>query len=67
MSGHAYTVAAGRVARIFVGVGPGYMRTDAPLTIEDVRDHFEEIERTDDFKIMQNATDEVRLVSKLLR
>src|SRR3954452_12171011 len=39
VSGHAYSVAAGLVARIFIGVGPGYMRTDAPLTIEDVRDH----------------------------
>jgi NAD(P)-dependent dehydrogenase (short-subunit alcohol dehydrogenase family) len=66
VSGHTYSVAAGRVARIFVGVGPGYMRSDAPLTAEDVRDHFDEIERTDDFVIMKNATEELRLVAKLL-
>jgi NAD(P)-dependent dehydrogenase (short-subunit alcohol dehydrogenase family) len=66
VSGHTYSVGGGRVARVFVGQGPGYMRTDAPLTIEDVRDHFDEIERTDDVTIFKNATDELRaLVSKL--
>ena len=37
-----------------------------PLTVEDVRDHFDEIERTDDFMLLRNATDELRVVSKLL-
>ena len=46
--------------------GPGYSSTDAPLTVEDVRDHFDEIERTDDFTLMRNATDELRVVAKLL-
>ena len=41
-------------------------KTDAPLTVEDVRDHFDEIERTDDFMLLRNATDELRVVSKLL-
>jgi NAD(P)-dependent dehydrogenase (short-subunit alcohol dehydrogenase family) len=67
VSGHIYSVAAGRVARVFIAQGQGYMRTDGPLTPEDVRDHFDEIESTDDFVIMQNATDELRMVSKLLR
>jgi NAD(P)-dependent dehydrogenase (short-subunit alcohol dehydrogenase family) len=66
VSGHIYSVGGGRVARVFVGEGPGYMRTDAPLTIEDVRDHFDEIERTDDFTIMRNATEELRLLAKML-
>jgi hypothetical protein len=43
------------------------MRTDAPLTVEDVRDHFDEIESTDDFTIPQNATEELRMVAKMLR
>ena len=67
VSGHIYSVAAGRVARIFVAQGQGYMRTDAPLSAEDVRDHFDEIESTDDFMIMGNATEELRMVAKLLR
>jgi NAD(P)-dependent dehydrogenase (short-subunit alcohol dehydrogenase family) len=67
VSGHTYSVGGGRVARVFVGQGPGYMRTDAPLTPEDVRDHFGEIERTDDFTIFENATDELRAVASQLR
>jgi NAD(P)-dependent dehydrogenase (short-subunit alcohol dehydrogenase family) len=67
VSGHTYSVGGGRVARVFVGQGPGYMRTDAPLTLEDVRDHFDEIERTDDFTIFKNATDELRAVASQLR
>jgi NAD(P)-dependent dehydrogenase (short-subunit alcohol dehydrogenase family) len=67
VSGHTYSVGGGRVARVFVGQGPGYMRTDAPLTVEDVRDHFDEIERTDDFTIFKNATDELRAVASQLR
>jgi hypothetical protein len=43
------------------------MRTDAPLTLEDVRDHFDEIERTDDFTIFENATDELKTVARQLR
>jgi hypothetical protein len=43
------------------------MRTDAPLTVEDVRDHFDDIERTDDFTIFKNATDELRMVASQLR
>jgi hypothetical protein len=66
VSGHAYSVGGGRVARVFVGEGPGYLKTDAPLTVEDVRDHFDEIESTDDFMLLRNATDELRVVSKLL-
>ena len=46
--------------------GPGYLEPDAPLTVEDVRDHFDEIERTDDFTLLRNATDELRVVAKLL-
>jgi NAD(P)-dependent dehydrogenase (short-subunit alcohol dehydrogenase family) len=66
VSGHTYSVGGGRVARVFVGQGPGYMRTDAPLTLEDVRDHFDEIERTDDFTMFKNATDELRTVASQL-
>jgi hypothetical protein len=66
VSGHTYSVGGGRVARVFIGEGQGYLKTDSPLTVEDVRDHFEEIESTDDFLLLRNATDELRVVSKLL-
>ncbi len=67
VSGHVYSVAAGRVARVFVGMGDGYIRTDAPLTVEDVRDHFEAIDSTEPYTIPANATDELRTVRRLLK
>ena len=63
---HTYSVGGGRVARVFIGEGQGYLKTDGPLTVEDVRDHFDQIESTDDFMLLRNATDELRVVSKLL-
>jgi hypothetical protein len=65
VSGHTYSVGGGRVARVFVGEGQGYLNPDG-LTVEDVRDHFDEIDNTDDFLLLRNATDELRVVSKLL-
>jgi NAD(P)-dependent dehydrogenase (short-subunit alcohol dehydrogenase family) len=41
-NGRAYQARGGRVARIIVAENPGYFNPD--LTVEDVRDHFEEIE-----------------------
>jgi NAD(P)-dependent dehydrogenase (short-subunit alcohol dehydrogenase family) len=49
-TGHIYTVGGGRVARLFVGMTAGWARTDG-LTIEDVRDHFDEIEDPSSFQI----------------
>jgi NAD(P)-dependent dehydrogenase (short-subunit alcohol dehydrogenase family) len=66
VSGHTYSVGGGHVARVFVGKGPGYVQTDSPLTVEDVRDHFEAIDRTDDFAVIRNSFDEVELVAKQL-
>src|SRR5438094_227627 len=37
VSGHTYSVGGGRVARVFVGEGPGYLEQDHQLTPEDVR------------------------------
>ena len=45
--------AAGASPGSFIGEGPGTSSPDAPLTVEDVRDHFDEIERTDDFTLMR--------------
>jgi NAD(P)-dependent dehydrogenase (short-subunit alcohol dehydrogenase family) len=41
-NGRAYQARGGRVARIVVAENPGYF--NANLSVEDVRDHFEEIE-----------------------
>src|SRR5436189_4616353 len=41
VSGEIYSAAAGRIARFFIGLTPGYYNPQ--LTMEDVRDHLEEI------------------------
>ena len=44
----------------------GYLKKDTPLTVEDVRDHFEEIDDTSQFTVPWQATDETFLVRDLL-
>ena len=41
-NGRAYQARGGRVARVFVAENPGYLNPE--LTVEDVRDHFDEVE-----------------------
>jgi len=65
VSGHVYSVGGGRVARFFVGLTPGYL--DKGLTPEAVRDHFDEINATDGFVILDQATDELKILAKALR
>src|SRR5262249_31471892 len=57
---HIYFVGGGRIARVFVGMGPGWTRRDGDLTAEDVRDHFEEIERIDGATVPDSVSDEAR-------
>jgi NAD(P)-dependent dehydrogenase (short-subunit alcohol dehydrogenase family) len=40
VSGEIYAAGAGRFARIFIAQTPGYVRTEAPPTIEDVAEHW---------------------------
>lgn len=42
VNGRAYQARGGRVARIVIAENPGYFNT--ALTVEDVRDHFDEVE-----------------------
>ena len=65
VTGHVYSVGGGRVARFFVGLTPGYL--DKNLTVEAVRDHFDEINDTDGFVILDQATDELKILARALR
>jgi NAD(P)-dependent dehydrogenase (short-subunit alcohol dehydrogenase family) len=65
VTGHVYSVGAGRVARVFVGLGPGYFDGNH-LTVEDVRDHFAEIDSTEGFIVPKNAFEEIKLINSLL-
>jgi NAD(P)-dependent dehydrogenase (short-subunit alcohol dehydrogenase family) len=42
LNGRAYQARGGRVARIVIAENPGYVNPE--LTVEDVRDHFDEVE-----------------------
>jgi NAD(P)-dependent dehydrogenase (short-subunit alcohol dehydrogenase family) len=65
-SGHLYTVGGGRVARLFVGMCDGWTRKDGDLTIEDVRDHFEEIEDTSHHSVAEAMRDDLRALVRAL-
>jgi NAD(P)-dependent dehydrogenase (short-subunit alcohol dehydrogenase family) len=66
VSGNIYSIGGGRVVRFFIGMTEGYVKRDGALTVEDVRDHFEEINDTSEFTVPWQATDETFLVRDLL-
>jgi NAD(P)-dependent dehydrogenase (short-subunit alcohol dehydrogenase family) len=59
VSGEVYSVGGGRVARIFIGETVGFFKGD--LTLEDVRDHFDEIRNEDGYSVPNNLNDETAL------
>jgi NAD(P)-dependent dehydrogenase (short-subunit alcohol dehydrogenase family) len=64
VSGELYSCGGGRVARIFIGVGPGY--TNKNLTLEDVRDNFEQIRSEDDYIVPSSISEDTMLMIKAL-
>ena len=64
VSGEIYSCGGGRVARIFIGVGPGYANKN--LTLEDVRDNFEQIRSEKDYIVPANLGEETMLMMKAL-
>ena len=65
VSGHVYSAGGGRIARFFVGLTAGYVNKE--LTIEDVRDHLDEIDDTEGYQIFEQASDELRALARALR
>jgi NAD(P)-dependent dehydrogenase (short-subunit alcohol dehydrogenase family) len=57
VTGEVYSAAGGRIARFFIGLTPGYYNPD--LTLEDVRDHFDEIRREDGYSVPTGIADEL--------
>ena len=62
VTGEVYSVGGGRVARIFVGVTPGYY--DEALSAESVRDNFEAIRKEDGYEVPTNLNEEMMLAFK---
>lgn len=65
VTGEVYSCGGGHVARVFVGVTPGYTHTE-DLSVEDVRDHFGEIRDENGYAVPANLTEEMMLTLKAL-
>jgi NAD(P)-dependent dehydrogenase (short-subunit alcohol dehydrogenase family) len=65
VTGEIYSIVGGRVARVFLGVTPGYFNPD--LTVEDVRDHMDELRAEDGYAVPVDGNDEIARVAPLLR
>jgi NAD(P)-dependent dehydrogenase (short-subunit alcohol dehydrogenase family) len=63
VSGEVYSVGGGRVARFFIGMTEGYF--NAKLTVEDVRDHFDQIRDESGYTVPRNPADEFASLAKL--
>ena len=64
VSGEIYSAAGGRIARMFIGLTQGYY--NPTLSLEDVRDHFEEIRSEDGYIVPSGPGDELALLLKQL-
>src|SRR5437763_15395318 len=62
VTGEVYSAAGGRIARFFVGLTPGYY--NPKLTLEDVRDNFEQIRSEDGYIVPRNPNDEFAQLTK---
>ncbi len=56
VTGEVYSAAGGRIARFFIGLTPGYYNPE--LTLEDVRDHFDEVRAEEGYIVPNGIADE---------
>lgn len=53
-NGEMFRIGGNSVRRVFVGLTPGWRSPETIMSMEDVRDHFGEIMRTDDYIVPRN-------------
>ncbi len=58
VTGEIYSAAGGRIARMFIGLTPGYYNPE--LTVENVRDNFEQIRSDEGYIIPAGPGDELK-------
>src|SRR3546814_4531335 len=56
VSGEVYSVAGGKVSRVFVGVTPGFV--DSELSAESVRDNLDQIRAEDGYAVPTSRSEE---------
>lgn len=64
VSGEVYSAAGGVIARFFVGLTPGYYNPE--LTVEDVRDHWEQIRDEKGYIVPEDSSGELHKLVKIL-
>ncbi len=57
VSGEIYSAAGGVIQRFFIGLTEGYVNTD--LTVEDVRDNFDQIRNEDGYSVPGSAGEQI--------
>lgn len=63
-----FSVGGGRFARMFIGLTPGWVADGGKkVSAEDVADHMEQIRNPEGYTIPANITDELRILSKVLK
>ena len=62
VTGEIYSAAGGRIARFFIGLTEGYYNPD--LTLEDVRDHFDQIRDETGYIVPKGPGDEFAQLMK---
>jgi hypothetical protein len=60
VTGEAFSGGAGRYARVFIGLGDGWLGEDPEPTAEDVASHIDEIEDRSTYTVPGNVFDELR-------
>jgi NAD(P)-dependent dehydrogenase (short-subunit alcohol dehydrogenase family) len=65
VTGEVYSVGGGRVARFFIGMTHGYYQRG--LTVEDVRDHFEQIRDEAGYTVPTSPADEFRAMFRIMK
>jgi hypothetical protein len=57
---HNYSACAGRFARVFVGLGPGWLaNADSEPTADDIHAHLGPVQATEPFSVPMSIFDEV--------
>jgi NAD(P)-dependent dehydrogenase (short-subunit alcohol dehydrogenase family) len=65
-TGRVYDVGGGRVARFFTAMSDGWARTDGVLTVEDVRDHWTEINDESRYSVPESINDDFRALRRAI-
>ena len=60
-----YSVGGGRYARIFIGLAPGWTKSDGLVSAEEIQANFAEIHEPGEFIIPTGIGDEMQLMAKL--